>query len=69
MYINFENDDRSKPIMPTIFAGSEAVKALLESETKLTPEKRASNNERHEIIMDKKYAEHMLDLESRKLID
>lgn len=69
IWVDFEDDDRSKPIRPTIIAGPEAVEKLKEAEAKTTEEEKRSYQEREKIIMDKKYEEYMTDLRSRKIVD
>ncbi len=69
MSIDFEDDDRSKPSRPTIFAHPEAVEKLKEIEAKSTPEEKEAYQKKQEEIFDRKFAEHLKDLESRKIID
>ncbi|HYD93347.1 MAG TPA: hypothetical protein VEB18_02740 [Candidatus Paceibacterota bacterium] len=69
MAVDFEDDDRSKPVRPTIIASPEAFEAFQKINAETTPEERAVYDERERVIMDKKYAEYMTDVESRKLID
>ena len=67
--IDFEDDDRSKPIKPSLFAGPDAVKKLMEKEAAATPEEKADYYKREEVILDRKYQEYLKDLELRKIID
>lgn len=69
MSVDFEDDDRLKPVKPSIVAAPDAVKKLMESEAKATPEEKEEYRKREEVIMDTKYKEHMADVLSRKLVD
>ena len=66
--IDFEDDDRNKPIMPTIEPPDVAEK-LKEKEKNLTEEEKAEYQKKLDVILDKKHKEHLEDLESRKLTD
>lgn len=67
--VDFEDDDRTKPVKPSIVAAPAAVEKLMETEAKATPEEKEEYRKKEEAIMDKKYEEHMADLRSRKIID
>ena len=67
--IDFEDDDRSKPVKPTIFAAPEAFEKFKELEAKTTPEELAEYQKKEAAILDKKYEEYMQDISSRKIID
>ena len=69
MPVDFEDDDRAKPIHPTVFANSSTIDKLLEIESKKTSKEKVDLQKRKENILDKKYKEHLDDLESRKIID
>ena len=69
IHVNFEDDDRGKPVMPTLFAGSEVIGKLKEKESKATPEEREEFHKRREEILDRKYQEYMQELHSRKIVD
>ena len=69
IFIDFENDDRSKPIKPSIVAAPAAAEKLMKLEANTTPEEKEKYRKREEVILDKKYAEYMEDLKSRKIID
>lgn len=69
IYIDFENDDRSKPVMPTIFLGHEAWEKLFSDYAKLSDDKKKTFESENEKILDKKYREYMEDVASRKIID
>ena len=62
--VDFEDDDRAKPIKPSIVAAPDAVKKLIELEAKTTLEEKEAYRKKEEAIMDKKYKEHIKDLES-----
>lgn len=67
--VDFEDDDRTKPVKPSIVAAPAAVQKLMEKEAKATPEEKEEYRKKEEAIMDRKYEEHMADLKSRKIID
>lgn len=67
--VDFEDDDRTKPVKPSIVAGPEAVEKLMALEAQTTPEQKEEYRKREEAIMDKKYQEHLADLKSRKIVD
>lgn len=67
--VDFENDDRSKPVMPTIVTAPGAFEKLKEHEAKATEEEKQEYKKKQEAIMDKKYQDHLADLESRKIVD
>ena len=67
--VDFEDDNRTKPIKPFIFASPDAVEKYRERESKATPEDQEEFRRNEEIILDKKYEEHIKDLEIRKIID
>jgi hypothetical protein len=67
--IDFEDDDRSKPIRPSLIASPVAVEELMKIDAETTPEEKEKYRKKEQAIMDKKYEEHMKDLESRKIID
>ena len=69
IWIDFEDDDRSKPIKPTIVAAPGAFEQLKASEATATEEDKRQYQERERVIMDTKYEEYMADLRSRELID
>jgi len=67
--VDFEDDDRSKPVMPTIVTGPGAYEKLKEQEEKATEEEKREYKMKQEAIMDKKYQQHLEDLASRKIVD
>lgn len=67
--IDFEDDDRNKPVKPSIIAAPAAAKKLIELEAKTTPEEKKEYQRREDEILDRKYKEYMSDLESRTIID
>ena len=67
--IDFEDDDRLKAVKPSIVTAPAAYERLKVLDAKLTPEEREDLKRREEAIMDRKYEEHLRDLESRKIID
>ncbi|MBU4339069.1 hypothetical protein KKD57_05985 [Patescibacteria group bacterium] len=67
--IDFDDDDRSKPVRPSLFAAQAAVKKLMESDAKTTPEEKEIYKKKEKAILDKKYEDHLKDLESRKIVD
>lgn len=69
IFVQFEDDDRTKPIRPSIVAAPGAVDKLMELEAKSTPEEREGYLKREEAIFDKKYEEYIQDLNSRKIVD
>ena len=69
IWIEFEDDDREKPIKPTIIAAPEAVEKLMQAAEKETKEDKQQYYEKEKVILDRKYKEYMADLSSRKLID
>ena len=69
MRISFEDDDRTKPVKPTIFASPELINKLIQAESEATPEEKEAYRQKEEIIMNKKYEEYLKDLKSRKLVD
>lgn len=66
--IDFEDDDRLKPVRPSIVAAPETVEKLMALEKETTPEQREIYRKKEELIMDRKYEEHMVDLNSRKIV-
>lgn len=69
LYVDFEDDDRNKPVMPSLVSHPDSVDGLMKADQALTPEERSALDERHKRILDAKYEEHMKDVESRKIID
>jgi hypothetical protein len=69
IWIDFEDDDRSKPVKPSIIASPEAVDQLKKIAAETTPEEKHRYEEKEKVILDKKYKEYMEDLKSRKIID
>jgi hypothetical protein len=69
IFIDFEDDDRMKPIKPSIITGPAAFEKLKELEAKVTPEEKEQYQKKEEIILDKKYQEYLQDLRSRKIVD
>ena len=67
--IDFEDDDRNKPIIPTLFIRPDVAEKLKEKEKNLTEEEKAEYQKKLDVILDKKHKEHLEDLESRKLTD
>lgn len=67
--IDFEDDDRAKPIRPSLFTDPVSWEKLKEKIDKITPEQKEIHDQREKAIMDKKYEEYMKDLNSRKIID
>lgn len=67
--ITFIDDDRTKPIMPTVMTSPDTVKRLVEEEERYTEEENNSFLKQRDQILDKKYSEFITDLKSRKLID
>jgi hypothetical protein len=67
--IDFEDDDREKPVRPSLVAAPAAVQKLMEQDAKATPEEKEEYKRREKEIFDKKYEEHLKDLASRKIID
>ena len=67
--VDFEDDDRLKPVMPTIVTGPGAFEKLKEQEEKATEEQKQEYKMKQEAIMDKKYQQHLADLASRKIVD
>ena len=67
--IDFEDDERAKPIKPSIFAGPDAIQKFKEQIEKSTQDEIEAYRQREDAILDKKYAEHLKDLESRKIVD
>jgi len=67
--IDFEDDDRSKPVMPTIVSGPGAFEKLKEHEAKATKAEKLEFEEKQKAIMDGKFKEHLANLASRKLVD
>lgn len=68
-HIDFENDDRNKPIKPAIIASPEAVEKLKQTHASSTPEELERFEKRQNEILDKKFQEHVDDLNSRKIVD
>ncbi|MBU1706002.1 hypothetical protein KKG19_04750 [Patescibacteria group bacterium] len=69
MPIDFEDDDRLKPIKPSLVAAPAAVEKLMQIEASSTEEEKEEYRKKEEEIFDKKYAEYIKDIESRKIID
>ena len=69
IYIDFEDDDRSKPSRPSLFVGPEAFAKLKESEAKATQEDMEKFKEREKEILDIKYAEYMEREGKRKMVE
>ena len=69
VFVDFEDDDRTKPVKPSIVAGMAAFEKLKELEAKVTPEEKKQYQKKEKVILDKKYEEYMQDLRSRKIID
>lgn len=69
IYIDFINDNRDTPSMPTIFAGPEMITQMKESFDKMTPEEKSKYDAKHKLVMDKKYEQFLSDLNCRKLTD
>jgi len=69
LLIQFKNDNRAEPVMPTLYTGpgaAEEVKKLIKENT---PEKEEAFKKRLDPILDKKYEEYMKDINMRKLTD
>ncbi|MEN9920729.1 MAG: hypothetical protein RL538_622 [Candidatus Parcubacteria bacterium] len=67
--VDFEDDDRSKPVMPTIVTAPGGYEKLKEQEDRASEEEKKDYKARQEAILDKKFQEHLADLESRKIVD
>lgn len=67
--VDFEDDDREKPRRPTIVAAPGAVDDLMRAEAARSEAEKLLYKEKEKAILDKKYEEHMADLESRKIVD
>lgn len=67
--VDFEDDERSRPVMPTIVTAPGAFKKMKENEARATEEEKRVFKEKQEAILDKKFQEHLADLESRKIVD
>ncbi|MBK8965075.1 MAG: hypothetical protein IPM36_00040 [Lewinellaceae bacterium] len=67
--VDFEDDDRAKPIKPSILAGPNTIEKLINQISKSTPEEKEAFHQKEQLILDKKHAEHLEDLESRKIVD
>ena len=69
MPVNFEDDDRNKPIKPILFAGPDTIEKLKDQVLHSTPEEREEYDRKEAEILDKKYEEYLEDLASRKIVD
>ncbi len=58
-----------KPILPSIVVHPIVAEKLMEEEATVTAEEKALFDTRQQQILDKKFQDHMTDLESRKLVD
>lgn len=67
MPMSFEDDDINKPISNCLFASEEAIAQLEKAHEESTEEDARARKERDERIIEKKYKEHMNDLNSRKI--
>lgn len=69
MSLNFTDDDRSKPVMLTIFASPEMIEKYKIYSSNLTQIEKDCFSVEYEKLLDLKYQEFLLDLNSRQLID
>lgn len=67
--IDFEDDDRNKPHLPTLVTSPEVAAKIKEQEAKTTPEEKKIFEEKREKIMDKKYDDFLAREGKRKLVD
>lgn len=67
--IEFEDDDRSKPVAPFLATDPDTFRKIKEQEAEITPAEQEVFDIRQNAIYDTKYAEHMKDVESRKITD
>jgi hypothetical protein len=67
--VDFEDDDREKPVRPTIVSGPGAAEQLKKIEGEQTEEDREKFRQREKEILDKKYEEHMTNVRSRRIVD
>lgn len=67
--VDFEDDDRAKPVKPSLIAHPDTVEKLMALDAKTTPEEKELRNKKEVAIMDKKYEQYMEDLHSRKIVD
>jgi hypothetical protein len=67
--IDFENDDRLKPVLPSIVVHPILAEKLRAEEAAVTAEEKTLFEARQREILDRKFHDYMTDLESRKLID
>lgn len=67
--VDFEDDDRAKPVKPSLIAAPAAVEKLMEHEAKSTQAEKDAYLKKEEAILDKKYEEYLEDLKSRKIVD
>ena len=67
--IDFEDDDRTKPIMPSLMAAPSTIQRLQEMDAKVTPEKMSEYRKKEEEIINQKYEEYINDLNSRRIIE
>ncbi len=69
MPIDFEEDDRSRPIRPSLVAAPAAVEKLMQAEASSTEAEKKEYRKKEEKILDKKYTEYIKDIESRIIMD
>lgn len=67
--IDFINDNRETPKLPTIVAHPTQIKKLFEQDAKQTPEEKEEYKKKEQQILDIKYKEYMEREGKRKLID
>ncbi len=67
--IDFEDDSRDKPHLPTLIMHPNLAKKAMEQEEKMTPEEKAVFDEEKKKIMDKKYDDFLAREGKRKLVD
>ena len=67
--IEFDDDDRSKPMLPTISLHPNTYRPFLEKWVALSESEKLAFEERFEQVMCAKYDEHIKNMESRKLTD
>lgn len=67
--LTFDDDDRMKPNRPGIISSEDVIKKLQEFDVNATPEEKADFQNKEKIILDRKYTEYILDLQSRQIID
>jgi len=69
IWIDFEDDDRAKPVKPTIVAHPTTVEAMMKREATRTEPENREFDRREAAILDQKYKEYMANLASRAIMD